>query len=162
MQTELALYYHRVAGIPAVVARTFNLVGKGMSARLSIGSFMAQIAEAKDGGSISVGHIDTFRDFLTAETAVAAYWNLLTLSKPGEIYNICSGHPTLVRAMLDELMSQSGKHLSINVDPNRFKGDDIPAMFGDPSKYLALLAMNEERRIRLQRKGGSKESPFVP
>ena len=88
-QTQLAEYYFRNYGLPVVVARTFNILGKGLSKELSIGSFISQIDAMPDGGIIRVGNINSSRDFLQIEIVVKRYWELLLKGKAGEIYNIC-------------------------------------------------------------------------
>lgn len=138
-QTQLAEYYFRNYGLPIVVARTFNILGKGLSEYLSIGSFMSQIDAAPDGGGIRVGNINTSRDFLHISEVVRRYWELLLKGEAGEIYNICSGTPRTIRSVLEDLMHESGKTLNIEIDPIRFKEKEIDSIYGDPSKYEALV-----------------------
>jgi GDP-4-dehydro-6-deoxy-D-mannose reductase len=138
-QTQLAEYYYRNYGLPIVVARTFNILGEGLSKNLSIGSFMSQIDSAPGGGSILVGNINTSRDFLDIKDVIGRYWELLLKGEAGEIYNICSGTPRTIRSVLEDLIRQSGKSLIIEIDPMRFKEKDIESIYGDPSKYEALV-----------------------
>jgi GDP-4-dehydro-6-deoxy-D-mannose reductase len=140
IQTTLALYFHRVAGIPIVVARPFNIIGEGLSNRLSIGHFMSQIHAAEDGGTIRVGNIDTSRDFLDIRDVAMGFLNLLFHGHPGEVYNVCSGVPTRIGDVLDQLIRQSGKRLRIEVDPGLFKANDVSCVYGDPQKLRALMA----------------------
>jgi len=140
IQTTLAQYFHRVAGIPIVVARPFNILGKGLSNRLSIGHFMAQIDAAEDGGTIRVGNIDTSRDFLESREVAQGFMNLLFHGDPGEVYNLCSGVPTRIGDVLEQLIQQSGKRLRIEVDPGLFKANDVSCVYGDPGKFQSLMA----------------------
>jgi len=138
-QTQFAEYYFRNYELPIVVARTFNTLGKGLSNNLSVGSFMSQIESMPDGGSIQVGNINTSRDFLHIADVAGRYWELLLKGKAGEIYNICSGAPRTIRSILEDLIRESGKSLKIEIDPSRFKEKDIDSIYGDPSKYDALV-----------------------
>jgi GDP-4-dehydro-6-deoxy-D-mannose reductase len=138
-QTQLAEYYFRNYKLPIVVARTFNTLGKGLSKFLSIGSFISQIDSAQNGESIRVGNINTSRDFLHITEVVYRYWVLLLNGKAGEIYNVCSGSPRTIKSVLDELIHKSGKSFKIEIDPSLFKNNDIECIYGDPSKYEALL-----------------------
>ena len=139
-QTHLALYYARNHALPVVVARTFNILGEGLSADLSIGSFDKQIQALPDGGTIKVGNLETSRDFLDIAEVSRRYWTLLMHGQPGEIYNICSGAPRTIRSVLDDLIEQSGKRLAVEVDTARLKGRDVAAIYGDPSKFDRLGA----------------------
>ena len=138
-QTLLASYYFRNHALPIVVARTFNLLGEGMSPLLSIGSLMHQISTLPDKGAVQVGNIDMSRDFLPIEEAVQQYWRLLITGKPGEIYNVCSGVPRTVRSVLEELIAKSGRQLAIEAVPSLFKTADVEVIYGDPTKCNELL-----------------------
>ena len=139
-QTELALFYTRTRGLPVVVARTFNILGNDQSDRLAIGSFARQIEKAEDGGEIRVGDIETSRDYLMIDEVVREYWILLLYGIPGEVYNVCSGVPTCIRSVLDGLIRESGKSIRVVIDVSRLKSADVRIIYGDNSKYNALLA----------------------
>jgi GDP-4-dehydro-6-deoxy-D-mannose reductase len=137
-QTELALYYFRTKTLPVVIARTFNIIGDGISSSLSIGSFLNQINSAQAGGTIQVGNLSTYRDFLPVEDVVKAFWKLLFFGEPGEIYNVCSGVPSLMEDVLKSLIKTSGKNLSYSVDPVKIKGDDVKEIYGSNKKLISL------------------------
>ena len=134
-QTLLSEYFFRNYGLPTVVARTFNILGDGVSPELSIGSFMRQIAALPDGGVIKVGNISTSRDFLHISEVSRRYWELLMKGAPGEIYNVCSGVPRSIRSVLDDLIRESGKKLFVEIDRALFKERDIDSIYGDRTKY---------------------------
>ena len=139
-QHQLATYYFKQYHIPFVLARTFNVFGKGMSPSLSIGSFQKQIDESKDGDTIFVGNIDAKRDFLPIEKVVEYYWQLLLNGKPCEVYNVCSGHSITIRSLLEDLIQKSGKKLTIAFEQGRIKKTDIDDIYGDNSKLMSLIA----------------------
>jgi len=134
-QTLLSGYFFRNYALPAVIARTFNVLGEGLSPELSIGNFMRQIAALPEGGVIKVGNISTIRDFLHISEVSRRYWDLLMKGVPGEIYNVCSGVPRTIRSVLEDLIRESGKTLSIEIDPSLFKGRDVDSIYGDSTKY---------------------------
>jgi GDP-4-dehydro-6-deoxy-D-mannose reductase len=138
-QTLLAGFYLENYGLPAVVARTFNILGEGLSPDLSIGNFMRQIEELGDGGVLKVGNLSTSRDFLHISEVSRRYWHLLMKGEPGEIYNLCSGVPQTVRSILEGLIRDSGKRIAIETDPTLFKEKDIDSIYGDTSKYDQLV-----------------------
>jgi GDP-4-dehydro-6-deoxy-D-mannose reductase len=134
-QTLLSGYFFKNYALPTVVGRTFNILGEGLSPELSLGNFMRQIAALPEGGVIKVGNISTTRDFLPISEVSRRYWDLLVKGVPGEIYNVCSGVPRTMRSVLEDLIRESGKMLSIEPDPSLFKERDIDSIYGDSTKY---------------------------
>jgi GDP-4-dehydro-6-deoxy-D-mannose reductase len=138
-QTLLARYYFENYGLPIVVARTFNILGEGISPALSIGSFIHQISSLRDGGVIKVGNISTSRDFLQVSEVSRRYWNLLHRGTPGEVYNVCSGVPRTIRSVLEEVIAATGKRVQIVVDPARYRANDVASIYGDTTKYDQIM-----------------------
>ena len=134
-QSKLAEYYYRIKNLPVVLARTFNIVGDGISTSLSIGNFIKQISELPDGGVMSVGNLSSYRDFLSIEEVVEIYWDLLLKGKPGEVYNVCSGTPRKIEDVLIDLIEKSGKNINYVVDPNLYKDNDVEKIYGANKKY---------------------------
>jgi GDP-4-dehydro-6-deoxy-D-mannose reductase len=134
-QTLLSGFFFRNYALPTVVARTFNILGEGLSPEVSIGNFMRQIAALPEGGVIKVGNISTTRDFLHISEVSRRYWDLLIKGGPGEVYNVCSGVPRTIRSVLEDLIRESGKMLSFETDPSLFKERDIDSIYGDSTKY---------------------------
>ena len=137
-QSVLANYYFRNFMLPTIVARTFNISGEGLSPELSLGNFARQIQALANGGSIKVGNLSTSRDFLPIMEVCRRYWVLLMKGVPGEVYNICSGKPVTMRAMLDKMILESGKSVAVETDPALFKDNDAACIYGDGSKFAAL------------------------
>lgn len=138
-QTLLARYYFANYALPVVVARTFNVLGEGLSPELSIGNFMRQIRDLGEGGIVKVGNISASRDFLPITEISRRYWHLLIKGQPGEIYNLCSGVPQTIRSVLEKLIHDSGKRIVTETDPALFKEKDIESIYGDSSKYDLLV-----------------------
>lgn len=137
-QTEVASYYYRVHHLPVIIARTFNIIGKGLSEVLSIGNFLRQIEKAEDGSTIEVGNLNTYRDFLDIEQVIAHYWTLLNHGKPGEIYNVCSGTPTKMEEILKKLIQDSGKKIKYLIREDLLKRMDLSIIYGSPEKLKSL------------------------
>ena len=72
IQTQLADFYCRAFDSDVVVARTFNLLGPGLSERLFPGRVADQIEKHKKGElqKITVGNLAAIRDYLNIEDAV--------------------------------------------------------------------------------------------
>ena len=58
---------------------------------------------------------------------------------PGEVYNVCSGAPRTIRSVLEDLIWESGKKLSIEKDPTLLQERDIDSIYGDSTKYDRLI-----------------------
>lgn len=136
IQTHYALYYHRNYRINVNVARTFNIIGSGMSTMLSIPSFLRQVKEVDDDGVIYVGNLNTKRDFLDVSDIVYAYWKILFEGRPGQIYNVCRGRSDLMKDILDYMIEKSGKRIRVVVKDEYVKKNDILDSYGDNSKIV--------------------------
>jgi len=136
IQTYYTFYNYNKFKIKVNVARTFNVIGKGMSRSLSISSFLHQILEAKDGDNIYVGNMHTKRDFLDISDVVDAYWKILLRGKAGLIYNVCRGSSNYIRDILDYMIFKSGKKINIVLKDNRIRKDDVLDIYGDNSRLV--------------------------
>ena len=131
IQTRYARFYAQNFGVPVTVGRTFNVIGEGMPEKLALGSFVRQIKDMPNSEELRVGNLQSKRDFLAVADVVDAYWKILLLGGPGLIYNICSGHSYSMQELVEFLIKQSGKTLSIVVEEQRVKAHDIPESYGD-------------------------------
>ena len=84
-----------------------------------------------------MGNLDAIRDFTDVRDMVRAYWMAVTKAKPGEVYNIATGHGITIRAMLDLQLSFSTAKVSIETDPERLRPSDVETLIGDASKFKA-------------------------
>ncbi|MDH5612659.1 MAG: NAD-dependent epimerase/dehydratase family protein [Gammaproteobacteria bacterium] len=114
-QTQLAHLYTKTYGLDIVNARTFNLIGKGMSEKLFVGRVEKQINAILSGEAdkITVGNLDAERDYIDIKDACAFYYKIATKGKAGETYNVGSGHPTGMRELLNKLLHQAGLDYSV-------------------------------------------------
>jgi GDP-4-dehydro-6-deoxy-D-mannose reductase len=137
LATQVALYYHRIHGLNVMIVRPFQLIGKGVTARLAPGAFAEQINKALSSGVdvIKVGNLESNRDFLDVQDAVEAIWMLCQKPVVGEIFNICSGKPTRMADLLKIMVACAGVDMKIEVDPNRLRGtSDINSIYGNYKK----------------------------
>lgn len=114
-QTLCASFYYRVYNIPVCIARTFNIIGSGTSTASAIGSFKEKIdMSLSDNNRISVGYIDSVRDYLDIDDVIEAYITILKKGDLGEIYNVCSSEGVTMRKILQEMIKISKKNLIID------------------------------------------------
>jgi GDP-4-dehydro-6-deoxy-D-mannose reductase len=120
-----------------VLARPFNHIGWGQSERFVVSDFARQVVEIRRGRRkpvVAVGDIDVTRDFTDVRDGVHAYIALLASGSIGEIYNVCSGRETSIRAVLERLATLAGVEITIEQDPVRFRKSEQRRMCGDPAK----------------------------
>lgn len=148
-QTHLMRLYHAVHRMNVVMARPFNLLGRGMSPRLFVGRAQQQI-ESYLKGEISemvFGNLQHRRDYIGVEKAVAAYELIMNYGRAGEVYNVGSGRSIAMHELLKSMLSEHG--LSMDIVREQVKdGDgklDIKDLYADLSKLRSL-----EKKARVE------------
>jgi GDP-4-dehydro-6-deoxy-D-mannose reductase len=134
---EAARQYAASYDISVVFARPFNHLGAGQALQFVVPSFARQIADVKAGKRVpivEVGDLSPVRDFLHVEDVVRGYRMLLMAGEPTVAYNLCSGDPVAIRALLEQLVEIAGVQVEIRVDPTRFRPVEIPWLVGDGSR----------------------------
>jgi GDP-4-dehydro-6-deoxy-D-mannose reductase len=138
---DLYGYQYALAyGLPIIRTRPFNHFGPHQGSAFVIASFARQIALIEAGqmqAVLSVGNLQARRDFLPVEDVVDAYLTLAEHGRPGEAYNIGSGHARSIRAMLDLLLSFARIPVEVYEDPARLRPVDVPLLEADISRIRA-------------------------
>jgi len=136
--TLAAMGYGRDHGVKVIVARPFNIVGPGMPATLVVGAVLERIRKAlkeRPGPVVvSVGNLETERDFIAVDDVVDAYITMARSACWGEVFNICSGVPRSVRSVLEELVSFSTQRIRLQTEPGLQRPTDVPVMYGSWEK----------------------------
>jgi len=140
-QKFLMDYYINQYSLDIVMARPFNIYGKGASPLLFIGNLYKQISLYKSGdiSSISLGNIENKRDYIFIEDAIKHYIKIMQYGISGEIYNVASGKATLTKDLLKTILDQEGLNISI-IEPNTrpIQANDSSVIFADISKLQRL------------------------
>lgn len=139
-QDFLAYQYFQSYGIKAVRTRGFNHTGPRRGDVFVTSNFAKQLAEIKLGlrePVIRVGNLDAVRDFTDVRDMVRAYWLAVTKARPGEVYNIATGHGITIHELLDRLIVNAGVEVEIQTDPARLRPSDVEILIGDSSKFRA-------------------------
>lgn len=142
IQTQIMGFAHRQLNANVVMARTFNLLGEGCSPSLFPGRVQQQIVELKAGriDHITVGPLDSKRDYLKVNDAVIAYDRIMRLGQSGEIYNVGSGKPTLLLDLMEDLLQSHGLDLnSVKISSDHLKhSPNVSEIYADVRKHLSL------------------------
>ena len=133
----LAYQWNCTESFEVVIARPFNHSGPGQSSNFVISNFAKQVAEIGAGRHepvLRVGDIDVTRDFTDVRDIVRAYELLLQKGRGGEIYNICAGRETSVRAIRETLLRLAGLEARIEPDQERMRPSEQRRVAGSPAK----------------------------
>lgn len=134
--------------VPAVVVRPFNHTGPGQSPKFVCAAFAEQIAKIEAGRQepiLRVGDLTPERDFLDVRDVVRAHALALCRGQPGEVYNIASGRPWTIQAILETLLAASRANIVVEADPERMRPTDTPVIAGNAERFR--LATGWEPRI---------------
>ncbi|HEV7786796.1 MAG TPA: GDP-mannose 4,6-dehydratase [Thermoanaerobaculia bacterium] len=139
-QDYLGYQYFQSYGLKAIRTRGFNHTGPRRGQVFVTSNFCSQVAAIELGLQkpvIHVGNMEAIRDFTDVRDMVRAYWLAVTKAKPGEVYNIATGHGIHIREMLDLVLSFSRVKVETEVDPARLRPSDVEILIGDSSKFRA-------------------------
>ena len=134
---ELLGSHTSAPGVQVMIARAFNHFGPRQDPAFSTSGFARQIAAIEAGlqpPAITVGNLDARRDLTDVRDTVRAYHAIAERGRPGRPYNVCSGRAVAIRDVLDLLVARASVPIRVQVDPARFRPNDVPLLLGDPSR----------------------------
>lgn len=132
------LQYWRTFGLPVIILRPFNHTGPGQALGFAPSDFAAAIARIEKGIQeplLTVGNLESSRDFSDVRDIVRAYVLAARTAEPGEIYNISSGVPVKIASILETLLGLCSLDIEVAQDPARLRPSDTPVVVGDNSKF---------------------------
>lgn len=150
--TLLGLDFARRYAMKIVIARPFNIVGAGVPASLVIGGVLQRLRESLQGNSepvIAIGNLDPERDFVSVEDVVRAYVSMVHADAWGEVFNICSGVPVSVRAIVEMLASFSPRPVRFQVDPALCRANEVQTFFGSFQKARQAFGFEPAQPLAL-------------
>lgn len=131
-QTHLMKYYFNSKGIDVVMARPSNLLGKGFSNKLFIGSIYDQIEQFMKGiiTEIQVGNLENKRDYISIDDAVRDYQIIMEHGQSGETYNVAKGKSVQIKTLLEKALLENNIPLTAikstkTINSNKFDIKDI-------------------------------------
>lgn len=129
-----------------VRVRPFTHIGPGQSDRFVASALASRIALAERDGhdDITVGTLDTRRDFTDVRDVVRAYRLLAAHGEAGEVYNVATGVDTAIQDIADSLVSRSTRAIKLVPDPALLRPADLAVLRGDASKLHALTGWKPE------------------
>jgi nucleoside-diphosphate-sugar epimerase len=120
-----------------VITRPFNYTGTGQCSRFLIPKMVEHFQQKKP--AIILGNLDVWRDFSDVRTLVQAYIHLIQTAPRNTCVNICSGQTHALREILELLSRLSGHQLSVEVNPEFIRKDEVIRLQGNPEKLNQLV-----------------------
>ena len=113
-------------GLDVVIARPGNHTGPGQAPRFVVPSFIHAVRDFRDGRrkAVSVGNLDSERDFTDVRDVVAAYLDILQKGASGGIFNISAGMHLRIGDLLTRIAALGGVEPRIVVDPSLYRPTD--------------------------------------
>lgn len=142
---DLALGAMAHRGLKCIRMRPFNHSGPGQSEAFVLPAFAMQIARIEAALAppvLQVGNLDAERDFLDVRDVVDAYAQAAKRTgslEPGVIYNIASGTPRRIGAILESLLARSRAKIDVIHDPARMRPSDLPRIVGNADRAKEAL-----------------------
>ena len=139
-QEMLAIQYFRSYGLQCIVTRGFNHTGPRRGQVFVTSSFAKQIAQIEAGLQepvISVGDLESRRDWTDTRDMVRAYWLATECGTPGEVYNTGRGTCIRIGEMLDILLAHARVPITTEQDPSRLRPSDVRLLWANVDKFKA-------------------------
>lgn len=136
-QNMIAQVYARAYGLNIVIGRLFNDIGAGQTDDFVLSSICKQVVKIKkrlQNNVISVGNINSSRDFIDVRDTVEAIYSLLDLGEPSEVYNIASGKSFTIRELIEKVKSISKINFDVAISNKKMRLNDIPIIQGNITK----------------------------
>lgn len=121
-----------------VVARPFNYTGPGQDEAFVIPKLAKHFALRLP--SIALGNLHVKREFNDVRMVCNAYLQLLSFGEADEVYNVCSGRPYELQAIIDIFERLSGHAMEVTVNPAFVRTNEVHSLYGSPAKLSFLLS----------------------
>lgn len=150
LMTEHVAHYHKSRGLDVIVARPFNHIGPGQGLGFILPDLYNSLEKAKESGKVTVGNLKTRRDYTDVRDIARAYFTLATADGlQHDTYNICSGTTLSGEEILRTVQEIMDLHdVSITVDPDRIRPNDIIEIYGDASRIHNETGWQPEINIK--------------
>lgn len=120
------------------IIRPFNIIGHGQKENFLVPKLINAFTTKQP--ILSVGNIDTYRDFVDVDFASKVFCKVaITSDMPENILNICTGLGTKGRDILNILTELTGYSPNLQVNPTFLRKNEIMRLVGDPTKCNAFI-----------------------
>lgn len=141
LATEHVVSYFRNRGMQAVIARPFNHIGPGQGVGFLLPDLYQQLVARGEANTITVGNVDTKRDYTDVRDIVEGYTLLaFAESLQHEVYNLCAGRSLSGRQLLS-LLKQAMQlpDITVTIDEKRVRPTDPADIYGSSARIRSEL-----------------------
>lgn len=148
-QEHFAQLYIRAYKMNICMIRLFNLGGPQQGKGYMISDFASGVAAVEAGlrDHLSVGNLDSARDFTHVRDAVRACRLIAEKGQVGEVYNVSSGKTYTAREVLEKLLAMASTEIRVEQDPARMRPSDTPVVCGNHDKLTAHTGWVPEKSM---------------
>lgn len=123
--------------LPLFFVRPFNYVGVGQAESFVIPKLVKHFANKAK--TVELGNLNVEREFNDVRFVCYAYLRLLEVAEVGEVYNICSGQPVTLNAVIALLTEMTGHSINVKVNPAFVRANEVHRLCGAPDKLLSAV-----------------------
>lgn len=134
---QLALQLGIKHNLNIIHVRAFNHYGPGQQTGFVISDFISQIVNIERAliePVMTVGDLSALRDFTYIDDIIEAYISLLNRKVTPGMYNVCSKKNVSIQEILDTLLMLSNQTISVEIDAQRFRKNNVPIFLGSYDK----------------------------
>jgi GDP-4-dehydro-6-deoxy-D-mannose reductase len=139
--------YARGRGLRIATIRAFNQLGPGQSPTFVASGFARQIAAAEAAGAdrveLAVGNLAAARDFTDVRDTARAFVAVSQQRLTGA-YNLCSGAPLKLEALVEEMAKATPLPLEVVPDPSLTRPADPSVVYGNPARLREAIGWAPE------------------
>jgi nucleoside-diphosphate-sugar epimerase len=129
----------RDAGLDAVVARGFNLVGPHLAPVSPLHQFVTDVtALPPEGGEVELWWPETIRDFILLDDLAEAVARLTFAPDVPDLVNLCCGAAISFREITEAIAAAQGKDVTIR----SLDRPGIPAVVGDNTRLRQVTGLD--------------------
>jgi GDP-4-dehydro-6-deoxy-D-mannose reductase len=142
LQTLLMRSYFFQYSMNIVMARIFNIVGRGASDKLFVGSLYNQIEQIKRNeiNCIEVDSLESKRDYIEINKVCIYLYELMRKGIDGQEYNVGSGILLTMKELISKILAEEGlKRVKISRRKSDNAKNNIFCSCADISKLLSLI-----------------------
>lgn len=140
-QDYMGRQYFLSKKLPVIRVRPFNHIGEGQPPLFVLPAFAKQVAMIEAGKQeavLTVGNLDSTRDFTDVRDMVKAYELALLHGVDGDVYNLGSGIETKIADLLDMLLGMATVSIEVQQDPTKMMKSDVPRLAANCEKFKSL------------------------
>lgn len=124
--------------IDYTIIRPFNVIGEHQNREFILPKLVNAFTHNE--ATIKLGNLDVYRDYIDIHDAAELITDIMhSAACYGEVVNLCSGHPTSLRDLIEALQQLAGYQIDVVVAEEFVRKNEVWRLLGDRSKLERLL-----------------------